>query len=167
MEVKLGPSRSANIPVNEGDDPAKLAHQFCLVYSLDSSAFSVLTEVVRQNMQAHGIPMTESDLLGGGWDELGDGQHRGGGEVDGDGEMDPMERGDDGGDLYRSARQRSASPELRRSRRLSRSPSPPDLRHRAALAGEGFSASPQQQQRKEGTGGARPHQPRALQSSDL
>ena len=57
VDVKLGANRTVNIAIADGDDPSTVAQQFCKIYSLDSSACSILTQVVYDNMVANGITM--------------------------------------------------------------------------------------------------------------
>lgn len=58
VEIKLGGGvKPSHIAVADNDDPVKLAKGFCKIYSLDSVAEKILTDVVLQNMIAGGIPI--------------------------------------------------------------------------------------------------------------
>jgi hypothetical protein len=55
IDVKLGPQRTVNIAVTDGDDPQSIAEQFCRIYALDMAACGVLAQVVRDNMESNGV----------------------------------------------------------------------------------------------------------------
>jgi hypothetical protein len=82
VEIKLGGGvKPSHIAVADNDDPAKLAKVFCKIYSLDTVAEKILTDVVLQNMVAGGIPiggaLGKTALVGDGdGNSVGDEDHQ-------------------------------------------------------------------------------------------
>lgn len=52
--------KASHIAVADNDIPSELAKSFCRIYSLDSNAESILTEVVSNQMIQSGIPIGTS-----------------------------------------------------------------------------------------------------------
>jgi hypothetical protein len=58
VEIKLGGGvKASHIAVADHDVPSELAKSFCRIYSLDSNAEGILTEVVTNQMIQGGIPI--------------------------------------------------------------------------------------------------------------
>jgi hypothetical protein len=63
VEIKLGGGvKASHIAVADHDVPSELAKSFCRIYSLDSNAENILTEVVTNQMNQSGIPIGTSPI---------------------------------------------------------------------------------------------------------
>ena len=59
VEIKLTATKTANVPVYDGDDPAELSRRFCKIYAFPVDAVAVLEEVFRQSMESNGLQIAK------------------------------------------------------------------------------------------------------------